>query len=329
MVIDFHAHYLAREHFEMHAWTAEGRLVGSRMRGQGKEVILEANGMLMGSACKPEDLHDLALRLEFMEQSGIDMQVLSPAPYMGFTEIAGSEAAGLTREQNEAIAAVVQQYPDSFRGLGVAPYQDAEIAIKEIAYAMDTLGLIGVEIVTHIAGKNLDHPDLEPIWQALDTRGAVVLLHPNHILGVERLTRYYLVNLLGNPVETALALASLAFGGVFERYPRIRFIAAHGGGVAPLVIGRWEHAATVRPELAHLRSSPLALLRHSYVDSIVHGAQELLYLIEVLGAERVVLGSDFPFDMGASTPVSLFGAPLTNDVRQQILVGHRALLELL
>jgi aminocarboxymuconate-semialdehyde decarboxylase len=323
MVIDFHAHYQAREHFQMHARTAEGRLVGSRMF---EGSLLEANGMPVGSACKPKDLYDLARRLEFMEGSGIDMQVLSPAPYMGFTEIAATEAARLTREQNEAIAAVVRQYPDSFRGLGVVPWQDAEIAAEEIAYAMDTLGLIGMEILTHIAGKNLDHPDLDPAWQVLDARHAIVFIHPNHILGAERLTRYYLINLLGNPTETALALASLAFGGVFERFPHIRFIAAHGGGVAPFVVGRWEHAATVRPELAHLRSSPLSLLRRSYVDTIVHGSPELLYLIEMLGAERIVLGTDFPFDMGAPNAISLFGAPLAEDVRQRILQGHQSLL---
>ena len=191
---------------------------------------------------------------------------------------------------------------------------------------MDTLKLAGVEILTQIAGKNLDSPDLDPIWQALDARNAVVLIHPNHVLGIERLTRYYLLNLLGNPVETAVALASLMFGGVFERFPHIRFIAAHGGGVAPFVIGRWEHAASVRPELAHLSASPLDLLRHSYVDSIVHGEPELRYLIEMLGAERIVLGSDFPFDMGTRTPVSLFGTSLTDNVRRLILTGHEDLL---
>src|SRR5262249_31119958 len=152
--------------------------------------------------------------------------------------------------------------------------------------------------------------------------------HPNYVLGAERLSRYYLMNLLGNPVETAVALASLMFGGVFGRFPHIHFLAAHGGGVAPFVIGRWEHAARVRPELAHLLTSPPELLRHIYVDSIVHGAPELLYLIEKLGAEHIVLGSDFPFDMGVQDPVALFGASLAEDVRQQILAGHQALLRM-
>jgi aminocarboxymuconate-semialdehyde decarboxylase len=217
---------------------------------------------------------------------------------MFFTEIAGTEAARLMREQNEAIATVVRQYPDPFRGLGVVPLQDTEIAAKEVVYLMDTLGLIGIEILTHLAGKNLDHPDLDQVWHTLNDRQAVVLIHPHDVLGAERLKQHYLWNLLGNPVETAQALASLAFGGVFDRFPRIRFIASHGGGVAPFVVGRWQHAANVRPELAHLSASPLDLLRHVYVDSIVHGPQELLYLIETLGADRIVLGTDLPFDMG-------------------------------
>ena len=327
MIIDFHTHYMAQEHLNMHARTPEGRIVGASIRGQGKDAIVEANGNPLGSSCDPEEFHNLTSRLELMERCGVDMQVLSPPPFMCFTEIAGTEAARLTREQNEAIAAIVRQYPSSFRGFGVAPLQDADIAAKEIAYLMDTLGLIGVEILTQIAGKNLDHPDLDPVWQVLDARSAVVFIHPLQVLGAERLTRYYLTNLLGNPVETALALASLAFGGVFDRFPHIRFIAAHGGGVAPYVVGRWERGAAVRPELAHLSSSPLDLLRHVYVDSIVHGPQQLLYLIEMLGVERIVLGSDLPFDMGTREPASLFGAPLADDVRQRILSGHQDLLE--
>jgi aminocarboxymuconate-semialdehyde decarboxylase len=154
----------------------------------------------------------------------------------------------------------------------------------------------------------------------------MVFIHPLDVLGAERLTKYYLRNLLGNPAETAVALASLMFGGVFERFPHIRFLAAHGGGVAPFVIGRWELGARVRPELAHLAASPLELLRQSYVDSIVHGAPELCYLIEMLGAERIVLGSDTPFDMGTRDPSALFGATLPDELRRTILAGHQDLL---
>jgi aminocarboxymuconate-semialdehyde decarboxylase len=199
--------------------------------------------------------------------------------------------------------------------------------VPEIIYLMDKLELLGVEVNTHIAGKNLDDPDLEPIWQTLDDLHAVVFIHPNDVLGAERMSRYYLTNLLGNPVETALAVASLAFGGIFTRFPRIRFIAAHGGGVAPFVLGRWEHGAHVRPELVMLTESPLALLRHIYMDSIVHGAPELLYLIDILGADRIVLGSDIPFDMGTRDSTSLFGAALPDDIRQCILANHQDLLQ--
>ncbi|GAC1631902.1 MAG: amidohydrolase family protein [Ktedonobacteraceae bacterium] len=326
MIIDYHSHYLAREHFNMHARTPEGRIIGARTSGEGADASLEANGNPLGSACNPADFYHLAVRLKRMEQSGVNMQVLSPPPFMCFTEIPGTEAAKLLREQNEAIAAVVQQYPTSFRGIGAAPVQDAESAVAEIAYLMDTLKLEGIELLTHIGGSNLDSPKLDQVWQALDARQALVFLHPNSVLGVERLSRYYLLNLLGNPVETALALASLMFGNVLERFPHIRFLAAHGGGVAPFLIGRWEHAARVRPELAHLTTSPLDLLRHVYVDTIVHGAPELLYLIRMLGAEHIVLGSDFPFDMGVQDPAALFGTNLSEDVRQQILVGSPNLL---
>jgi aminocarboxymuconate-semialdehyde decarboxylase len=311
----------------MNARTQDGRIVGSTVRGRGKDAVVEANGMPLGSSCNPEDFYNLTTRLERMSASGVDMQVLSAPPFMCFTELSGAEAAPLLREQNEAIAAVVEHYPNSFRGLGLAPLQDAERAVTEIVYLMDTLKLAGVEILTQVAGKNLDSPDLNPVWQALDERNAVVFIHPLHVLGAERLTRYYLTNLLGNPVETAVALASLIFGGVLERFPRIRFLAAHGGGVVPFVIGRWQHGAQVRPELKHLSASPLESLRHIYVDTIVHGASELDYLIKMLGAERIVLGSDIPFDMGVEDPVALFGASLAEDVRRQILTGHQDLLQ--
>src|SRR6266852_5782800 len=163
MIIDFHTHYLAREHLQMHAKTPDGRIVGSSMRGQGKDAVMETNGVPLGSSCKPEDFYDLAARLEFMSATSVDIEVLSPPPFMSFTDIAGPEAAKLVREQNEAIAEVVRQYPDSFRGLGMAPLQDADSAVTEIAYLMDTLRLAGVEILTHIAGKNLDSSDLDPV----------------------------------------------------------------------------------------------------------------------------------------------------------------------
>jgi len=325
MIVDFHAHYLGQEHLNMHARTPAGLTLGSSFHGQGKNAVLEANGRGLGHACEPEDFYDLSRRLELMAESGVDMEVLSPPPYMSFTALPAPEAARLIREQNEAIAEVVHLHPDHFRGLGMAPFQDAATAVPEIVYLMDKLGLLGVEVNTHIAGKNLDSDDLDPIWQALDDRQAVVFIHPIDILGAERMSRYYLTNLLGNPVETALAVASLAFGGVFTRFPRIRFLAAHGGGVAPFVVGRWEHGARVRPELSMIAESPLALLRHIYVDSIVHGAAELLYLIDILGAERIVLGSDTPFDMGTREPTSLFGAVLPAHTRQCILANHQDL----
>jgi aminocarboxymuconate-semialdehyde decarboxylase len=326
MIIDFHAHYLAREHLNMHTCTPEGHIIGAAIHGQGANAIMEANGIPLGSSCQPEAFHNLPARLELMAQSGVDLEVLSPPPFMCFQQIAGNEAARLTREQNEAIASVVRQNSDSFRGLGIVPLQDPEIAATEVVYLMDTLGLSGIEILTHVAGKDLDQLNLDPLWQALDERAAVVLLHPDNGLNTPRLLRYYLWNLLGNPVETALALACLAFSGVFEHFPHIRFIAAHGGGVAPFVLGRWEHGAAVRPELAHLKISPASILNHIYVDSIVHSPQVLYALIEMLGAERIVLGSDMPFDMGTEKPVALSGASLPENIRQRILARHQDLI---
>ena len=325
MVIDFHAHYLAYEHMHMHSRTPEGQIVGANRHGEGKELVLESNGAPLGSSCQPEAFYNLPLRLDVMEQNGVDMQVLSPPPFMTFTEIAAPVAAHFAREQNEAVAAAIRQYPDALRGLGIAPWQDPALAIQELTYVLDTLELSGVEMVTQIAGKTLDDPALDAIWRELDTRHALILLHPYRALGTERQARSINRNVPGNTVEMALALVCLAFGGVFKRFPHIRFLAAHGGGMTPFAVGCWEHAAE-HTELAHLRSSPLALLRHCYADSIVHGTHELRYLIEILGAERVVLGSDFPFNMGTSQLAALFDASLDATTRRQILSGHTGLL---
>jgi aminocarboxymuconate-semialdehyde decarboxylase len=326
MVIDFHAHYLAPEHLTMQATTPEGRVVGSGLRGSGSTAMLEANGFPMGSAATPEGYSNLDLRLEQMAAMGIDMQVLSPPTYMMFLEIAARDAARLDREQNEAIAEAVRRHPTALAGLGVIPYQDAEVAVREIAHLMDELGLLGVQIPTQVTGWNLDDPQLDPVWQALNARDALVFVHPNEVLGRERLDRYYLWNLIGNPTETAVALASLMFGGVIERFPRIRFLAAHGGGSAPYLLGRWEHAARIRPDLAHLSATPRELFKRVYVDSVVHGPGELRYLIEVIGAERILLGTDVPFDMGVADPVALYGANLPGDAVERIRRGHQELV---
>jgi aminocarboxymuconate-semialdehyde decarboxylase len=326
MVIDFHAHYLASEHLTMQATTPEGRVVGSGVRGSGNTATLEANGFPMGTAATPGGYSDIELRLERMAAAGIDMQVLSPPTYMMFLELAARDAARLDREQNEAIAAVVRRHPTAFAGLGGVPYQDSVVAVQEIAHLMDELGLLGVQVPTQVNGWNLDDPELEPVWAALNARDALVFIHPNEVLGRERLDRYYLWNLIGNPTETAIALASLMFGGVIERYPRIRFVAAHGGGSASYLLGRWEHAARVRPDLAHLSATPRELFNRVYVDSIVHGPGELSYLIDVIGVERILLGTDAPFDMGVSDPVALYGANLPGDAVEQILRGHQELV---
>jgi aminocarboxymuconate-semialdehyde decarboxylase len=326
VVIDFHAHYLAPEHLTMRAITPDGRVVGSGLRGSGSAAMLEANGFPMGTATTPEGYSDVDLRLERMAAAGIDVQVLSSPTYMMFLDIVARDAARLDREQNEAIAAVVRRHPCAFVGLGSLPYQDPEIAVQEIAHLMDELGLLGVQIPTHVNGRNLDDPHFEPVWAALNARDALVFIHPNEVLGRERLDRYYLWNLIGNPTETAVALASLMFGGVIERYPRIRFIAAHGGGATPYLLGRWEHAARVRPDLAHLSATPRELFRSVYVDTIVHGPGELRYLVEAIGADRILLGTDTPFDMGVTDPVALFDADLPKETVDRILGGHQELL---
>lgn len=323
IVVDFHTHYLAREHFRMSERTPGGHPVGSSLVHTDNEASLQANGVLIGSTLNPELYYNLDLRMSTMAAMSVAMQLLSPPAYMLFDELPVEVAAKLLREQNEAIAAVVRSHPQSFRGLGAIPFQDKGMALAEINYLMDVLGLEGIIINTQVGPKHLDHPDFEPIWQALDQRQAVIFIHPNMIPRRDLLKRYYLDSLVEEPVAIAIALAHLMFGGVLERYAAIRFVAAYGGGVVPMLLGRWSLGALVRPELAHLTHSPRDLFRRVYVDSLVHGSAELRYLIDMIGANRIVLGTDFPFDMGVQKPNELFGADITNTMRRQILMRNR------
>ena len=176
--------------------------------------------------------------------------------------------------------------------------QAPQLAADELARAMRA-GLRGAHIGSNINGKNLDDPSLEPVWAKAAELGAFILIHPVGVAGADRLKSYYLANLIGNPVDTTIAAASLVFGGVMERHPNLKICLSHGGGFVPYQGGRWVHGWKVRGEpQANLKVSPAASLRRFYYDTILHAAAPLEYLVRAAGADHVLLGSDYPFDMG-------------------------------
>jgi aminocarboxymuconate-semialdehyde decarboxylase len=272
----------------------------------------------------PRGGHDVARRLADMDATAVDVHVLSAAPQ---TWLYGQEAAvgaAAAAIQNEGIARLVKQKPDRFVGIATLPMQAPEQAAAELRRAMTALGLRGAMIGSNVGGKNLDDPSFEPLWATAAELDAFFMIHPGNVAGADRLRAYYLNNLIGNPLDTTIAAACLIFGGVLERHPNFRPVMAHGGGFTPYQGGRWVHGWHVRPEpKLHLKHSPEQyLLRFSY-DTICHSKASLEFLIASCGADRVFLGSDYPYDMGMMDCVrhvrSLDIAPADRDT---ILGGH-------
>ena len=168
-----------------------------------------------------------------------------------------------------------------------------------IAKTVKTRGLRGAMFASNVMGKNLDDPGFEPLWLAAEELGAFLFIHPNNVAGADRLKSYYLANLIGNPLDTTIAAACLIFGGVFDRYPKLKICLAHGGGFVPYQAARWTHGWEVRPEpKKNVTKKPADIIGHFIYDTILHSKETLEFMIARAGVERVVLGSDYPYDMG-------------------------------
>lgn len=268
---------------------------------------------------------DPECRIEECDRHGVAMQVLSTVPVMFSYWAKPEHTHDLARILNDHIAEVVRKYPARFAGLGTLPMQDPERASRELERCVKDLGLCGVEIGSHVNGWNLDQPELFPVLQAAERLGAAVFVHPWDMLGKERMERYWLRWLVGMPAETALAICSVIFGGVLDRLPKLRIAFAHGGGAFPGLIGRIEHGCQVRPDLCRVHGvqNPRQYLGRFYLDSLVHDADALRHLVRLIGADRVALGSDYPFPLGEAEPGRLIDSlnELTSEQKQRMLAG--------
>ncbi len=271
------------------------------------------------------NLWDPSVRLADCERTGVHVQVLSTVPVMFSYGAKPADTHDLSRLLNDHIAGLCAEFPDRFVGLGTVPMQDDRLAVRELERCVTELGMPGIQIGSHVNGRNLDEPALFPIFEAVQALDAAVFVHPWEMLGRDRMKKYWLPWLVGMPAETALAICSVIFGGVLERLPDLRIAFAHGGGAFAFTLGRIEHGFKVRPDLCATDTSiaPRDLLHRLYVDSLVHDARALHYLVDLMGADRVALGSDYPFPLGEAEPGKLIAETpdMTEPQRQRLLSG--------
>lgn len=299
MKIDMHSHIIPKEVVAF--IRNEGYKYGAAIRvKEEREWIEHQQGYVYPLL---PHFYDEVQKLRDMDHMNIDFTVLSPAPPMFMYWIDSAVAARFARLVNQGTSDFVSADTQHFLGFATIPMQDPMTAIKELEYAGKLPGLCGVEIGTTIEGKSLDHPSFEPFFTLCEELNWPVFLHPYYVGDKAGLSKYYLTNLMGNPLDTAFGAASLIFGGVLDRHPKLRVLLAHGGGYLPYQIGRLDHGYSVRQESKTCAEKPSAYLQRFFYDCITFNTQALAFLLQLIGPDRVVLGTDYPFDMAELNPI--------------------------
>jgi aminocarboxymuconate-semialdehyde decarboxylase len=259
-----------------------------------------------------------------MDRLGIDVQAISPSPgqYFYFTDAdTGREAA---RAVNDGMAAAIVQHPDRLVGMGTVPLQDTCLAVEEMRRCVRELDLRGIEIGSNVNGTDFHAPELRPFWAAAEELGVLVFIHPLGFTEGKRLSEYYFNNLIGNPLESTLAVGHLIFGGVLDAYPSLKICVAHGGGYIPGYWGRMDHGWRARGDCSeHCRHEPSSYLRKLWLDTLVFDQEQLDTLVRTHGADKLCLGTDYPFDMSEPDPVG-FHDRLSDKDKAKILGRNAA-----
>jgi aminocarboxymuconate-semialdehyde decarboxylase len=327
LVVDLHCHYLNPK---VNAKTAHLNAA------QYDATVIYANALtnetnVKQMASRAPKLTGVTERLKDMDRMGVDIQAVSPAPYHFFYFTEAGYGAELAREVNEGIAEVVAGHPDRFVGLGSVPLQNADLAVRELDYAVKTLGLRGVEICTNVNGKNLTDPSLglEKFFARCAELGVLIFMHPLGYSDGERLRNHYFNNVIGNPLESTVAVSHLIFDGVMARHPKLKVLVAHGGGFIAHYWARMDHAWRARPDTRTIiKRKPSSYLEKFYFDSITHDPEMLRRLIDRFGPEHVVLGTDYPYDMADDHPLDTLGGikRLPKATRDLVAGGNAARL---
>ncbi len=322
--IDIHTHILPENWPDLKERYGYGGFMQLEHHGPGCARMLQ-DGKLFREI--EANSWDPAVRLSECDACDVDVQVLSTVPVMFSYWAKPKDTADLSRILNDHISRLVHEHPRRFIGLGTLPMQDADLAMRELERCCRSLGLAGVQIGSHVNGWNLDDARIFPVLQAAAELGAAVFVHPWEMLGRERMGLYWLPWLVGMPAETALSVCSLIFGGVFEKLPKLRVAFAHGGGAFPGIIGRLEHGFRVRPDIVATANtrSPREYIGRFFVDSLVHDPAMLSYMISLFGANRIALGSDYPFPLGEHHPGEMIESMALDDRTRKWLLADSAL----
>ena len=283
---------------------------------------MQVNGKMFGGGIGKK-LNSVDDRITDMDRLGVDVQAISPSPgqyyYYAPPEL-GRDAA---RAVNDGIADAVARHPDRLVGMGTVPLQNTEMAVAELRRCVNELGLRGVEIGTYVDGEELAADRLRPFFAAAEELGVLVFMHPLGFSHGQRLSDHYLDNIIGNPVEASIALSHLIFGGVLDSYPRLKLCIAHGGGYLPGYWGRMDHAYRAREDCRrHISREPSSYLRQVWLDTLVFDKEQLMSLVRTHGADKLCMGTDYPFDMSEPDPVG-FHKNL-NDADEARILGLNA-----
>ena len=261
-------------------------------------------------------------RLKDLDAMGLDMQFVMPPPFQCYYTVPLEIAVPAARMINEGVAAYVAGQSDRFVALGTVPLQDGAEAARELEHCMGALGFKGVQILTNVAGNEISDVAYEPFWAKAEALGALVLLHPNGFTEGRRLSRHYFNNVIGNPFDTTLALHYLIFDGVLERHPDLKILSVHGGGYLAAYSGRIDHAWGARSDAkGAISNPPTTYLKRIYFDTVVFTPHQLRHLIDVFGADRIVMGTDYPYDMGEYDPIGHLASLGTLDASEMAAIA--------
>lgn len=317
MNIDIHAHFVPADSLKIASEIGKRHGMKLDKNERGREIVTRAGKPYL---TQPKaEFSDLDLRLSIMDSQGVDMQAISPAGTYFFYWMAAEESLAYAQWLNGRLAEAVAKHPTRLLALGSVPMQDSAKAVIELERAVTKLGLRGVEIASNINGRYFDDPAFNGFWEAAQALDALIFVHPNQVVGAERMKEFNLANLIGNPTDTSLTIAKLIFSGVLERYPRLKILLAHAGGFLPYTWGRLDRGYRIQDSATALPKAPGEYLKLLNFDTITHSAMALEYLVANFGADHVVLGSDYPYDMGDPEPVaSLRAARIDGTSLEQI-----------